>query len=48
MKNLEKRGVKKEEFDAIHRAAKRKPQGKLTIQNAIGAVVLIPAFMFPG
>lgn len=48
MENLDKRPVKKEEFDAIHRAAKRKPKGKLTIENAIGAVVLIPAFMFPG
>ena len=47
MENLEKRPVKQEEFDAIHRAAKKKSRGKLTIQNAIGAVVLIPAFMFP-
>ena len=47
MKNLEKRGVKQEEFDAIHRAAKKKSRGKLTIQNAIGAVLLIPGFMFP-
>ena len=40
-------GVLQEEFDAIHRAAKKKNQGKLTVENAIGAVVLIPAFMFP-
>ena len=47
MKNLALRGVPQEEFDAIQRAAK-KNKWELTVENAKGAVLMLPAWMFPG
>ena len=46
MNNLAKRAVSTEEFNAIQRAAKKK-RWKLTLENAKGAVLMLPAFMFP-